>query len=62
VYNFFDHYLGLDADKLPYKNGFDESFVTILPKSDLQVFNDQNPIPANALKGNDAVLAYLKIH
>lgn len=62
VYNFFDHYLGMDGGKLPYKYGFDEGFVTILPKEDLMIFNDQNPIPANALKGDDAVMTYLKLH
>jgi dienelactone hydrolase len=61
VYNFFDHYLNLDADRLPYKNGFDESFVTILPKEDLMVFNEKNPMPANALMGDEAVLKYLNL-
>jgi hypothetical protein len=61
VYNFFDQYLGLDAGRL-YKDKFDESFVTILPKEDLMIFTDQNPIPANALKGDDAVLTYLNLH
>lgn len=60
VYNFFDHYLGLDADCI-YKGKFDESFVTILPKEDLMVFNEQNPLPANALKGDEAVLKYLNL-
>ena len=62
VYNFFDHYLGMDAGKLPYKDGFGEHFVTILPREDLMIFNDQNPIPANALKGDEAITAYLKLH
>ena len=62
VYNFFDHYLGMDGGKLPYNYGFDEGFVTILPKEELMIFNDQNPIPANALKGDEAVIAFLKLH
>ena len=62
VYNFFDRYLGLDADKIPYNDGFDESFVTVLPKEDLVVFNDKNPVPANALQGDEAVLKYLNLH
>jgi len=62
VYNFFDHYLGMDAGKLPYKNAFDESFVTILPKEELMIFTDKNPIPANALKGDEAVMTFLKLH
>ena len=61
VYNFFDQYLGLDAGKLPYNYGFDESFVTILPKDELRIFNDGNPMPANALQGDDTVMKYLKL-
>ncbi len=62
VYNFFDHYLGMDGGKLPYEYGFDERFVTILPKEELMIFTDKNPIPANALKGDEAVMTYLKLH
>lgn len=47
---------------LPYNDGFDEHFVTILLPEDLMIFNDQNPIPANALKDDEAVIAYLKLH
>lgn len=61
VYNFLDHYLDLNAGRLPYKNGFDESFVTILPKEALLVFNEQNPMPANALMGDEAVMRYLNL-
>jgi len=60
VYNFFGHYLGLNAGAI-YKDKFDESFVTILPKEALMVFNEQNPMPANALSSDDAVLSFLKI-
>ncbi|MFA5327897.1 MAG: acetylxylan esterase [Prolixibacteraceae bacterium] len=61
VYNFFDHYLGLDADKLPYHYGFDESFVKILSKEDLMVFSKEHPIPADALQGDEAVIKYLNL-
>jgi dienelactone hydrolase len=61
VYNFLDHYLDLNAGRLPYKNGFDESFVTILPKEALMVFNEQHPMPANALMGDEAVMKYLNL-
>jgi hypothetical protein len=60
VYNFFDRYLGLHAGRI-YKDKFDESFVTVLPKEALMVFNEQNPLPANALKGDEAVLKYLNL-
>jgi len=60
VYNFFDRYLGLHAGRI-YKDKFDESFVTVLPKEALMVFNEQNPVPTNALKGDEAVLKYLNL-
>jgi dienelactone hydrolase len=61
AYNFFDHYLDLDAGKLPYKEGFDESFVKILSKEELSVFDDKHPLPANALQGDEAVMKYLNL-
>jgi hypothetical protein len=61
VYNFFDAYLGLDAGKLPYNYGFDESFVTILSIDELRVFNAEHPVPANALQGDEAVIKYLNL-
>lgn len=60
MYNFFDHYLGIDAGRI-YKEKFDESFVTVLPKEALMVFNDQHPMPANALKGDEVVMKYLNL-
>lgn len=61
VYNFFDHYLDLDAGRIPYKNGFDESFVTILPPDELRVFSVKNPLPSNALMGDEMVMKYLNL-
>ena len=61
VYNFFDSYLDLDAEKLPYNYGFDENFVTILSKEELSVFNAKNPMPANALQGDKAVIDFLNL-
>lgn len=61
VYNFFEHYLGLSAGRIFNKNGFDESFVTILTADELRVFDDKNPMPANALKGDEAVIKYLNL-
>ena len=61
AYTFLAHYLKLNIDKIPYKNGFDENFITFLPEDELRVFNSQHPIPANALNGNDAVLKYLNL-
>lgn len=61
VYNFFAHHLGLNKNKLPYNYGYDESFVTILEPDELRVFDNENPLPANALQGNDAVINYLNL-
>ena len=60
VYNFFGHYLGLNAGRIPYQDGFDESFVTLLSADELRVFNDQHPVPSSALKGDKAVMEFLK--
>jgi pimeloyl-ACP methyl ester carboxylesterase len=61
VYNFFGHYLGLNAGRIPYQDGFDESFVTLLSKDELRVFTEKNPIPDRALKGDDEVMQFLNI-
>jgi dienelactone hydrolase len=61
AYTFLAHHLNLNLDKIPYKNGFDESFITFLPEDELRVFNAEHPIPANALSGNEAVLKYLNL-
>lgn len=61
VYNFFDEYLGLDAGKIYNEKGFDESFVTVLSKDELRVFNAEHPVPANALQGDEAVIKYLNL-
>ncbi len=60
VYNFFAEYLELNGGAIPYEDGYKEDFVSVLPKDDLKVFNDEHPLPANALQGDAAVMAYLK--
>jgi hypothetical protein len=62
VYNFFDAWLNLDAGKIPFKNTFDEKFVTILSKESLRVFDETHPIPANALQGDEEVIKALKLN
>lgn len=59
VYNYFSHHFSLKYRDIPYANGYDEGFVTILPKDDLKVFNDKHPLPKNALKGDKAIMKYL---
>jgi len=61
AYTFLAHHLKLQINKLPYKNGFDESFIIFLPEEDLGVFTKEYPMPANALQGNDAVLKALNL-
>ncbi len=61
AYTFLAHHLRLNIDKIPYKNGFDESFITYLAEDELKVFNSDHPMPSNALKGNDEVLKYLNL-
>jgi len=61
VYNFFAEYLELNAGAIPYEDGYKEDFVTILPKDDLKVFNNEHPLPTDALMGDEAVMSYLKL-
>ncbi|MEQ9378156.1 MAG: CocE/NonD family hydrolase [Imperialibacter sp.] len=61
AYNFFAQHLGLNYANLPYDDGYNESFVTILPPDDLKVFTDKTPRPSGALKDDEAVMEYLKI-
>lgn len=61
AYTFLAHHLKLQINKLPYKNGFDESFINFLPEEDLSVFTKEYPMPSNALQGNDAVLKALNL-
>ena len=62
AYNFFAHHLKLNSGKIPYNEGYQEDFVTILPRDMLEVFDEQNPKPQNILNGDEAVMNYLKIN
>ncbi|MGK7396800.1 MAG: alpha/beta hydrolase family protein [Candidatus Cyclobacteriaceae bacterium M3_2C_046] len=61
AYNFLAHHLGLNYRAIPYQNGYQEDFVKVLPKQDLMVFTPENPWPADALMGDQAVMDYLDI-
>jgi hypothetical protein len=61
VYPFLARHLNLSLSKIPYKIGYDESFITTLSEDELSVFNTSHPIPANALKSNEAVIKYLNL-
>ncbi|MDA0349520.1 MAG: acetylxylan esterase [Verrucomicrobia bacterium] len=59
AYGFFAHHLGLGRKGIPYNEGWDESFVTILSTDELRVFNDAHPRPTNILMGDEAVMSHL---
>jgi hypothetical protein len=61
MYNFFAYHLKLDGGKVEFKPTIREDFVTILPESQLKVFTDENPRPANALMGDEAIINYLNL-
>lgn len=54
AYNFLSKNLGLDISMA------DESKSQVLARDELTVFNNEYPLPANALKGNDAIISLLK--
>lgn len=59
AYNFFAHHLKLDPGKIPYEDGYQEDFVTVLSVEELKAFNEINPRPENLLEGDEAVMDYL---
>lgn len=59
AYNFFAHHFNLSRKAIPYDEGWDESFVTILSPEKLLVFNDDHPRPSDALMGDEAVMSHL---
>lgn len=61
AYVFFAHHLQLHLDQLPYDEGFQEDFVTVLPNDQLSVFSADHPMSNDALMGNAAVMDYLGI-
>ena len=38
-----------------------EDFVTILPENQLRVYTKENPMPSDALMGNEAITKYLNL-
>jgi hypothetical protein len=60
AYAFFAKYLNLSAKDVTNVNGeIDESFVTVEPRSALEVFNAAHPRPTYAIKGDEAVSGML---
>ncbi len=59
AYNFFAHHFNLSRKSIPYDEGWDESFVTILSPEELKVFNDAHPRPKTDLIGDEAIMTHL---
>lgn len=58
MYRFFADHLGLDMDQIINDSGkIDESFVGVLPRTDLEVFDKDHPRPAYAVMGDDNITA-----
>ena len=62
MYNFFAYHLKLNTGKVTWSPTIDESFVTILPEEQLKVYNHENPMPTDALKGDKAIFNFLNLH
>lgn len=60
MYMFFAHHLKLNVNKLEFEGPPKEDFVKILPENELKVFSKENPLPAKALQGDEAILKYLQ--
>jgi hypothetical protein len=60
AYRFLALHLKLDLNKVMKDGHIDESSNVLLKPADLQVFTEANPRPANAVMGDDAVMALLK--
>lgn len=61
AYNFFSHHLNLSSGNVPYNEGYNEDFVTVLPAELLKVFSGENLRPSDSLQGDDAVMDYLRL-
>lgn len=61
MYNFFAHHLKLNSGRVSWEPAINENFVTILPENQLKVYTDDNPMPSDALMGNDAIIKYLNL-
>ena len=60
AYRFLAKYLKLDLNNVLKDGKIDESLNTVLTPTVLQAFNADHPRPANAVVGDDAVMALLK--
>ncbi|MFA5555437.1 MAG: acetylxylan esterase [Phycisphaerae bacterium] len=61
MYNFFSHHLRLNTGAVNWTPTVNEDFVTILPSNQLKVYTEANPLPSDALLGDDAIMKYLDL-
>jgi hypothetical protein len=61
MYNFFAHHLKLDTKAVEWNPTVNENFVTVLPADQLRVFTEDNPLPEDALMGDEAIIKYLSL-
>jgi uncharacterized protein len=59
MYNFLAYHLKLNYRRVTFDPTVNEDFVTILPEDQLRVYTEENPMPSDALMGDDAVIKYL---
>jgi len=61
MYNFLAHHLKLSSSKVSWSPTVNEDFVTILPGDQLRVYTADNPMPTDALKGDEAIMNFLDL-
>jgi dienelactone hydrolase len=61
MYNFFAHHLKLNSNNVQWTPTVNEDFVTILPENQLRVYTNDDPMPDDALMGNEAIINYLNL-
>ncbi|UTA69527.1 alpha/beta hydrolase [Emticicia sp. 21SJ11W-3] len=59
AYEFLARHLKLDINKVKVNGKIDESINAVLSPAQLQVFDASHPLPADALKGDEAVIKLL---
>lgn len=62
MYNFFAYHLKLKSGNVSWTPTVNEDFVTTLPPDQLRVYSEDNPIPADALMGDEAIIKYLGLN
>jgi hypothetical protein len=61
AYLFFEKHLNLSFKNIPGKGSLNESFIKVLDRKDLEVFNKDNPRSDKAIIGDQFLMSYLNI-